>query len=562
MSKLIPFHRKISLPTKISALVICGILIVSAAILLVVSHDITNEMRRQAQARQDSNIRVARELLDNLGAIRVEDGKLIAGGTVLNGDTRLVDHLRDLVGGTATIFLGDTRIATNVRAADGSRAIGTRLQPGPAHDAVMTGGKPYRGEAEILGEAYFTAYDPIKDASGATIGILYVGLKQSEFMAIVGALIKTIALQATVAALIVGALLFIILRHQTRPLLTLCEIMGRMRHGDMSISVPSLDRGDEIGEMARAVKVFREHEIHEMQLEEEQVSLKAQAETHRRAEMTLIANRFEKTVEHIVKDFSTSATNLEGTAAMLSRTVETTRETSELVAKTSESASANAYAVAAATTELSSSIREISRQVQASSEIAGEAVRKARQTDELIAELTTTATKIGDIIQLIDDIARKTHLLALNATIESARAGEVGRGFAVVAEEVKQLATQTSNATGEISAQITSIQKATSGAVSAVQDIRETIGKVAATSSAIAAAVEEQDAAVAEIARNIDHAAAGTSQVVHDVANVNVAAHEAGVASQQVFTAAETLATGGARLETEIHDFISSIRAA
>ncbi|MFG1419332.1 cache domain-containing protein [Xanthobacter sp. V0B-10] len=551
-----------SLPTKISALVFCGILIVFATVLLVVSRDVSQEMRQQAQARQDSNIRVARELLGNLGELRVEDGKLMAGKTILNDDTNLVDHLRELVGGTATIFLGDTRIATNIKAADGSRAVGTTLKPGPAHDAVLKDGRGYRGEAEILGQPYFTAYDPLRDASGKVIGIVYVGLKQSEFMAIADTLVRTITIQATLAALAVGAVLFFILRRQIRPLLVLCEIMGRMRAGDMNVSLPKLERGDEIGEMTRAVMVFREHEIRRIELEREQADEKAQAEARRHEEMEQIANRFEAAVGGIVKDFSTSATSLEGTAATLSRTVATTRETSEMVAKTSESASANAHAVAAATTELSSSIREISRQVQASSEIAGEAVSKAEQTDHLIAELTATATQIGTITQMIDDIAKKTHLLALNATIESARAGEAGRGFAVVAEEVKQLAAQTSHATGNISAQISSIQEATSGAVAAVRDIRETIGKVAETSGAIAAAVEEQDAAVAEIARNIEHAAVGTSQVVLDVANVNVAANEAGSASQEVFAAAENLATGGARLETELQDFILSIRAA
>ncbi|MFG1479185.1 cache domain-containing protein [Xanthobacter sp. V4C-4] len=551
-----------SLPTKISALVFCGILVIFATVLLVVSHDISKEMRQQAQDRQDSNIRVARELLGALGELRMEDGKLMAGKTVLNGDTALVDRLQDLVGGTATIFLGDTRIATNVKAADGSRAIGTTLKPGPAYETVLKQGQPYRGEADILGQPYFTAYDPLRDASGQVVGILYVGLKQSEFMAIVRTLVMTIIIQATLAALLVGAILFFILRRQTRPLLALCDVMARMRAGDMSVSVPQLARDDEIGQMTRAVVVFREHEIRRIELEREQAEEKARAEMRRHDEMEQIANRFEETVGGIVKEFSTSAISLEDTAATLSRTVATTRETSEMVTRTSESASMSAHAVAAATTELSASIREISRQVQASSQIAGEAVSKAEQTDQLIADLTTTAAQIGTITQMIDDIARKTHLLALNATIESARAGEAGRGFAVVAEEVKQLADQTSQATGNISTQISSIQEATSGAVASVRDIRKTISKVAETSGAIAAAVEEQDAAVAEIARNIEQAAGGTSQVVLDVANVNVAANEASSASQKVSAAAEKLSTGGARLETEIHDFILSIRAA
>src|SRR5208337_2537038 len=178
-----------------------------------------------------------------------------------------------------------------------------------------------------------------------------------------------------------------------------------------------------------------------------------------------------------------------------------------------------------------------SRQVQDSARMASEAVGQARSTTDRVSELSKAASRIGDVVELINTIAGQTNLLALSATIEAARAGEAGRGFAVVASEVKALAEQTSKATGEIGQQIAGIQAATQDSVNAIQEIGGTIERLSEISSAIAAAVEEQGAATQEISRNVQQAALGTQEVSSNIADVQRGASETGSASSQVLAA-------------------------
>ena len=225
--------------------------------------------------------------------------------------------------------------------------------------------------------------------------------------------------------------------------------------------------------------------------------------------MIKLADNFEGAVGEIVETVSSASTELEASAGTLTTTAERAQELTTTVAAASEEASTNVQSVASATEELSSSVNEISRQVQESARMATEAVGQARITNDRVSELSKAASRIGDVVELINTIAGQTNLLALNATIEAARAGEAGRGFAVVASEVKALAEQTSKATGEIGQQITGIQAATQDSVNAIKEISGTIERLSEISSTIAAAVEEQGAATQEISRNVQQAAAG-----------------------------------------------------
>ena len=177
-------------------------------------------------------------------------------------------------------------------------------------------------------------------------------------------------------------------------------------------------------------------------------------------------------------------------------------------------------------------------------------------TNDRVSELSKAATRIGDVVELINTIAGQTNLLALNATIEAARAGEAGRGFAVVASEVKALAEQTAKATGEIGQQITGIQAATQESVNAIQAISGTIEKLSEISSTIAAAVEEQGAATQEISRNVQQAATGTQQVSSNIGDVQRGASETGSASSQVLAAAQSLSGDSNRLKLEVGRFL------
>jgi methyl-accepting chemotaxis protein len=347
-----------------------------------------------------------------------------------------------------------------------------------------------------------------------------------------------------------------------RPLFALTGAMGQLAKDDLEVAVPGAERGDEIGEMARMVEVFKKNGLEVRRMKAEQADAERHAAEVRKGEMTSVANDFENAIGRIVDTVASASTQLESSAKTLSATATRTKDTTMMVASASEEASVNVKSVAAATEELSSSVNEISRQVQESAQIAGHAVSQARGTTERVSELSRAASRIGDVVDLINTIAGQTNLLALNATIEAARAGEAGRGFAVVASEVKALAEQTANATGEIGQQIAGIQTATQESATAIMDISGTIERLSEISSAIAAAIEEQGAATQEISRNVQRAAHGTHQVSSNIADVQHGAAETGSASSQLLSAAQLLSRDSNRLKAEVTKFLSSVRAA
>ena len=377
---------------------------------------------------------------------------------------------------------------------------------------------------------------------------------------------STVTMQELVAglAVLLGlAIAFLIARGIIRPLSGLTAGMKELAGGNFGVILPGLDRKDEVGDMAQAVETFKvkaedkAREEAETKIKQDEVLAR-----QRKAEMARMADDFESAVGQIVATVSSASTQLEASAGTLTSTAERAQELATTVAAASEEASTNVQSVASATEELTSSVNEISRQVQESARMASEAVGQARSTTDRVSELSKAASRIGDVVELINTIAGQTNLLALNATIEAARAGEAGRGFAVVASEVKALAEQTAKATGEIGQQITGIQAATQDSVSAIKEISGTIEKLSEISSTIAAAVEEQGAATQEISRNVQQAAQGTQQVSSNVTDVQRGAAETGSASSQVLSAAQTLSADSSRLKLEVGKFLDSVRAA
>ena len=337
--------------------------------------------------------------------------------------------------------------------------------------------------------------------------------------------------------------------------------MQALGQGDLAAQVPHQGEKTEIGAMADVLQVFKEALIAK-KTADEAAARDAETKIERGRRVDGITRDFESLIGEIVETVSTASTQLEASAGTLTATAERSQTLTTAVAAASEEASTNVQSVASATEEMSSSVNEISRQVQESARMAGDAVGQARTTTERVSELSKAATRIGDVVELINTIAGQTNLLALNATIEAARAGEAGRGFAVVASEVKALAEQTAKATGEIGQQITSIQAATQESVGAIKEISGTIEKLSEISSTIAAAVEEQGAATHEISRNVQQAAHGTVQVSSNIADVQRGASETGMASSQVLSAAKSLSGDSNRLKLEVGKFLNAVRAA
>ncbi|MCK1386998.1 HAMP domain-containing methyl-accepting chemotaxis protein [Bradyrhizobium sp. 21] len=365
-----------------------------------------------------------------------------------------------------------------------------------------------------------------------------------------------------IAVAVLAAVGFLLGRSISKALAGMVDAMTRLARGELSISVPGIGRRDEIGEMAGAVEVFRANMAEAERLRTEQVEADVRRRQQRKADMQRLADNFEGAVGEIIETVSSAATELEASSNTLTQAAERGNGLATAVASASEEASANVQSVSSASEEMTSSISEISRQVQESARVADVAVEQAQRTNARVAELTKAASRIGDVVELINTIASQTNLLALNATIEAARAGEAGKGFAVVATEVKALAEQTAKATGEIGQHIGAIQNATQDSVGAIKEIGDTIARMSEISSAIAAAVEEQGAATQEISRNIQQAANGTSEVSANIGDVQRGASETGAASAQVHSAAQSLSQESNRLKSEVARFLESVRAA
>ena len=448
---------------------------------------------------------------------------------------------------------------------DKIQTIASTIKGATASPAVLK--RALAGESIVLtksldGQPTATTFGPIKNFSGQPVAVVEIVRNTKAYEELASNSAKWLAAGAVAAVLIAGLIAAWLGRSMAKPILSLESAMRDIASGKHDVTVPGANRHDEIGSMARAVEVFKDGLVETDRLRAAQEEQRVASEQERRNTVLALAARFEAGVGSVVNAVGSASTELRSTAETMARTAEEATQQTAMVAEASEEASRNSQAVAAAIEELNASINEIAQQVNESAQVAGQAAKQANETNAEVQGLAQAAQKIGDVVKLISEIAEQTNLLALNATIEAARAGEAGRGFAVVASEVKALASQTSKATDEISAQIGAIQTATKTSADAIDGITRTIGKVNEIASAIASAVEEQGAATREIAHNVSQAAKGTGEVSANIVGVRDAARETGVAADQVVASAAELSKNGEALKTQVDAFLREVRAA
>jgi len=376
---------------------------------------------------------------------------------------------------------------------------------------------------------------------------------------------KDIQLQIIVGVLMLLAIAgmnLIASRSILKPISIIKKTMEDLTSGATDKEIPYQEASNEIGAMARALSIFQKTIISSKELSEREIQERQLARESRRKELHQLADHLEESVGGIAQAIATTSNELTATAENLSTSARNTSEQSTKMAAASEEASSNVQTVANAAEQLWGSIREISERVHQSSAISSSAAQEAERSSNLMQELAKAADRIGGIVDLISNIASQTNMLALNATIEAARAGEAGRGFAIVAQEVKALAEQTTNATTDISTQISGIQASTQQAATVIETISKTIREVDAIATSIASAVEEQGAATQEIVRNIQYAGSSSMDVGRTIVHVSKAAEGSTQSSQDVLHSARSLSDHAKILRDEVHNFLQRVRAA
>ncbi len=372
----------------------------------------------------------------------------------------------------------------------------------------------------------------------------------------------TVTMIVSIALVIIVAVVsaLVMSRSIATPIGSMTDLMGKMAEGNLDITVSGTERKDEIGSMAAAVEVFKRNGLEQREQKAREAEQQAQ-ETERHQKMEGYTRSFDAEMVSGLKVVEEAVNSVRVSSETMASNAQNTTGLSQDAAAAIEEANANIQTVASATTELSSSINEISSQMAQASTVTRAAVGEVETTNTRVGALNEAAESIGQVIQIIDEIAEQTNLLALNATIEAARAGEAGKGFAVVASEVKSLATQTSKATEEISQKIAEIQSETSAAADAVLGIGNTINKIDELTAVVASAVEEQGAATNEIAQNIEQAASGTQTVAQVVETVSSAAGETGQLAESQQTVVAELSDRNRKLKSEIDQFLGNVRA-
>ncbi|RTL50225.1 MAG: methyl-accepting chemotaxis protein [Bradyrhizobiaceae bacterium] len=556
---------------------LCAALMIALNTAMVVGAaywSLSRSFEAQARADIETNLRVlSLQFAGAYNNVKLDMADGVVQRTVIPAmpdfrDHAIVDRATSYVGGTATIFVFDdasgqfVRRTTNVKKENGERAVGTQLAPDHPGQAALRAGVPYKGPAILFGQRFITAYQPVFDAAGKVIGILYVGIPTAPLDAMLAHALKVMAIAAAVAALLVLALAIFVARRVTTPLNSVAGSLTRLAEGDADVAIEYAHRSDEIGAIARTIDVFKASMMEQRRLQQERAELERHASEQNKVGLNRFVDEFEAGLGGIIDKVLESSHRFEGAARQMAEITRSTAKLSAESADASRHASDHVRNAAAASEELSSSIAEIGRQVQASNTVAGEAVKQASATDQRMNDLARAGDRIGDVLKLITSIADQTNLLALNATIEAARAGDAGRGFAVVASEVKNLAGQTAKATEEISSHIANMQIATAESVDAIKTISQTIEQINGIASSIASAVEQQGAATQEIARSLQAAASSTTQIAANVENVAQGATATGQTSEVMFRSVGELCTDAGSLKSEVARFLDGVRVA
>jgi len=478
---------------------VASVILAIAATSTLCLYEMRTVLVRKADQDMDARLKTFHELLKQKGSVlKVIGGKLKIDSYVVNGNYELPDKIKELFGGVATIFMGDVRISTNVMKPDGARAVGTKLV-GPAYEAVIKQSKSYRGEADILNVPYFTAYDPLMNASGEVIGILYVGEKKDEYMAEYARLkLMIIGLAAVIAGLLSLFALFVV-RRALKPMRGMVAILKDIAEGEGNLAIRlNINQRDEVGEAAGHF------------------------------------DKFVDKLEHVVREVMTVSHHVSTQSSQLSAATQMLSQGTTEQAASAEEASSSVE-------EMNATIRQNADNAQQTEKIAIKSSADATESGKAVSEAMAAMKEIAAKISIIEEIARQTNLLALNAAIEAARAGEHGKGFAVVASEVRKLAERSQGAAAEISRLSVSSVEVAEKAGRMLELLVPDIQKTAELVQEISAASREQSS--------------GSEQINSAIQQLNQVIEQNAGAAEEMSSMAEELSSQAEQLQGTVAFF-------
>ncbi|MGB8279152.1 MAG: methyl-accepting chemotaxis protein [Methylovirgula sp.] len=507
-----------------------------------------DEALLHAQENLDTNIKLLRERLCANGDPRRVDDELYFGDRRINEDFTDVDWVKAQAGGTATIFCGDLRIATNVLRPGGGRAIGTRLSAGPAYDCVFKAAKTYRGEAEILGIVYLTIYEPIF-CGEEVIGVLYVGVPKALCADGDGLGTKAkdelVEMAATVAKLDAAASAKSDAERKAAEQRHAGEDLHRQHEATRRLTAAAQD------EVVAALSVALE------QLSNGNLAKR-------------INMHFPASYEKLRQDFNVTVGRLrdtvgaiKGNAGSMSRGCEEIAQAANDLSRRTEHQASALEQASAALSELTGQVKESAESARRAETIVAAARAKAercgavmQETIDAISAIDKSANAIAQIIGVINDIALQTNLLALNASVEAARAGEGGKGFAVVASEVRDLAHRSAEAAKEIK----NLIAASAGHVDCGV---ARVGETGAALAEIVAQVVEINSVIGDIANSARTQATGLHEITSAVAAMDKVTQQNAAMVEESTAASQKLAEEAALLAGLVDHFeLGTLRAA
>lgn len=367
-----------------------------------------------------------------------------------------------------------------------------------------------------------------------------------------------LGLTALLFALSVGVMLMVAIRYVIRPLVAITEATVKLSRNDLAVDIPELAGEDEPASLARALRVFRGALERNAELEALQAR-EHEATSQRQKRIETMAGDFTTVVERQLGVVADAATRFETASVELAEVAERTSGRATGAGESAVAATRNAQVIAAAAEELTATIQEVGQQMWRSTDAFGKVAERAEQARGFVTELTEVVTGVGQVVGMITTIAQQTNLLALNATIEAARAGDAGRGFAVVAQEVKALAEQTRQATGDITARIEAVRHAAGSATGSIHEIVGLIGETNGAVETIAAALHQQGEAIEEITRNIHETAQGAMAVGESVAAVVEDAARGRADADTLLHGARALKAETGALQAEVGRFVAAM---